>query len=753
MKKVIALMLTVVMLLGCAAVAEGSYVPGAYEKVEPGLFGDIQVTVTVSDSAIESIAVESNETDTIGVAAMDALTQVIVDNQSLAVDTTTGATISTTAYLKAVKAAIAEAGGDVAALEAAAIAKEEAAMVTSADIIVVGAGAAGMSAAITAADKGASVILLEKSSRTGGNTICSANGINAADSAVQLADEKYIAAGASKDGLKSLQMNNEAAIETLVDAFVSNSGATIDWMSGLGVEFTVDIAEDNRNSQQNYYMLKATADGSTAITMVNAVSKRLEETSVNVYYNMDATSLITDENGAVTGVVAIDESGNKVSFTGKAVILCTGGFGQNNELVGQVNPYLANAVTDEVSPTTGEGLLMAQALGAAAVNLDAIQTFPAVVPGYGMILPFALPGGFTPDAIYVNNQAQRFTAEGFEIPDALLAQDKGEVYCVFTEKNLNGTLEGLYNAGYAVKGETAAEIAQQLGLDAEALQATIQAFNEDIADGVDDAFGRDRNLNPIEGTLYGYRFGVGAHYFMGGLLINDQTQVLKEDGTPIEGLYAAGEVTGGFHGTFRVDGSGLGDSFTFGRIAGETVADKVLSQKAADQSAFLSILTEGKTNWNFTTEPVDEDDLQVILQAGVNTASAVNEQPWLINVITDPEIIAELADTQASAKAPVMILISVINSNEMKILDAGLTCQSMQIAARALGYATKIETAAARTVRKDQTGKWAQLFGIPEDKSARAALFIGHADAEADAVSSASLRKDMSEVVTYITGK
>ncbi|MBQ8081339.1 MAG: FAD-dependent oxidoreductase [Clostridia bacterium] len=575
MKKVLALLLAAMMLLSAAALAEGAYTPGVYEKTEPGLFGDITVSVTVGDSAIEEITVTSNETETIGVAAMDHLSALIVDNQSLAVDTVAGATISTAAYLKAVKAAIAEAGGDIAALEMAAVKAEEAAVVTEADIIVVGAGAAGMSAAIAAADKGASVILLEKSSRTGGNTICSANGINAADSKVQLADEKYIAASASKDGLKSLQMNNEDAVEALVDAFVSNSGETIDWMSGLGVEFVVDIAEDNRNSQQNYYMLKATADGSTAITMVNAVTARLLETDVNLYYNMDVTTLTTDESGKVVGVVAVNDRGEEIAFTGKAVILCTGGFGQNSELVGKVNPRLANAVTDEVSPTTGEGLLMAQALGAAAVNLDAIQTFPAVVPGYGMILPFSLPGGFTPDAIYVNNQAQRFTAEGFEIPDALLAQDKGEVYCVFTEKNLNGTLEGLYNAGYAVKGETAAEIAEQLGLDAEALEATIRAFNEDIADGTDDAYGRAQNLNPIEGTLYAYRFGVGAHYFMGGVLINERTQVVKDDGTAIEGLYAAGEVTGGFHGTFRVDGSGLGDSFTFGRLSGTVAAEAI----------------------------------------------------------------------------------------------------------------------------------------------------------------------------------
>ena len=317
-------------------------------------------------------------------------------------------------------------------------------------------------------------------------------------------------------------------------------------------------------------MLKADENGTTAITMISKVSAELKNKSITAYYNMDAYKLVMDA-GKVTGVIAKDADGNDVTFTGK-VLLATGGFGQNSELVGKYNEHLANAVTDEVAPTTGEGLLMALEAGADTANLDAIQTFPAVIPGYGMILPFALPGGFTPDVLYVNNKAERFTAEGFEIPDAILAQDKGEVYCIFDDSGMNDTMKTLLSNGIIFEGKDAAELAGKLGIDGTALQNTIDAFNEDIKDGTDDAFGRSENLNEISGTLYGYRFGVGAHYFMGGVLINEKTQVIDTEGNPIEGLYAAGEVTGGFHGTFRVDGSGLGDSFTFGRIAGREMA-------------------------------------------------------------------------------------------------------------------------------------------------------------------------------------
>lgn len=118
-----------------------------------------------------------------------------------------------------------------------------------------------------------------------------------------------------------------------------------------------------------------------------------------------------------------------------------------------------------------------------------------------------------------------------------------------------------------------AELAANLGLPEDALTATIEQWNTDCGKGTDSQFSRTDNLNPLTGKLYGYRFGAGAHYFMGGILINENTQVMNTEGSPIAGLYAAGEVTGGFHGTFRVDGCGTADAFVFGRIAGETAAN------------------------------------------------------------------------------------------------------------------------------------------------------------------------------------
>ncbi len=548
------------------------YTAGSYSSTVMGRNGEMTVTVTFSDNAIESIATESVETEAIGVAAINTLTDEILENQALDLEAVSGATVSSEAFLSAVRETVAMAGADPDTLTGSVV-ESHTDYVTEADVVVVGAGGAGLTAALTAYEEGASVILIEKAANVGGNTLCAMAGINAADSDVQLADETYLATGASLEGLKALQMNNDDVRENLVDAYVANSAEVINWLTSMGVEFTVNIREDDRNNADtNNYMLMAGGDFETGPNMVNAVYDAIQETDINLYLNTAATELVTDENGAVVGVIATGSEGEEVTFSASAVILATGGFAFNSELIAEVRPDLANAVPNEIAPTTGDGLAMAEAVGAKLVNLDAIQTFPHVMDDYGLTQGNLLPGGFTPDAIFVNQDAERFTAESFQAADAVLEQT--DSYCIFDESGVtNETLEMLIENGIIKTGETVEDLAEQLGLDADALAATIEAFNEDIEDGVDDAYGREDNLDPIEGTLYGYHFGVGAHYFMGGILIDENAQVLtEEDESPIAGLYAAGECTGGFHGTFRVDGSGVGESFVFGRIAGRSAA-------------------------------------------------------------------------------------------------------------------------------------------------------------------------------------
>lgn len=595
---------------GSTAFSEGGVYanPGTYSSTAAGRNGDVTLTVTYSENAVEAIELEHAETPTIGEDAMEQMKAQVLDEQTLSPDLISGATVSGEAFLTALADTAAQAGiqtgNEGAQAENAAVQNENSENggaqnengntqdgsadtsqqygVTEADLIIVGAGGAGMTAAHTAIEQGASVILLEKSGVVGGNSLCSAMGINASGSEVQ---EELGMEYATDELLKELQMRYGGR-ENLVDAYVESSGKTVDWLhTSLGIEFSGQTSEntdasdplagvqDEHPSGDGLFMVTADEKGTTADTLVSALKDALEDDGATVYVNTTATELITDETGAVCGVKAESADGQEISFTGKAVILATGGFGQNHEMVESVRPDLANCVTDEIAPTTGDGIVMAEAVGAKTVDLDQMQTFPHVVVDDTWLPPMAMPGGFMTTAIFVNQDAQRYTTEGFDpTTEDTLAQEMA--FAIFNKEDLNDNLKQLEARGLVKSGDTTEELAQSLGLDADALQATISQWNADCEAGADSQFGNE-SLKPLSGKLYGYRFGVGAHYMMGGVLINENTEVLDENEEPIPGLYAAGEVTGGFHGTKRVDGSGTGDAFVFGHLSGLKAAEAV----------------------------------------------------------------------------------------------------------------------------------------------------------------------------------
>lgn len=184
-----------------------------------------------------------------------------------------------------------------------------------------------------------------------------------------------------------------------------------------------------------------------------------------------------------------------------------------------------------------------------------------------------MPGGRQTKGIYVNKEAKRFMGEYFanDNVDILLKETDGDIYMIFDEEGMNDTLRHLLELGIVKSAGSVEELGKKLGIDGEALAVTVAEFNEDIADGADDAYGKE-GIEILDGDVfYGYRFKVGVHYFMGGVLIDPEAHVVNVEGAPIPGLYAAGEVTGGVQGTTRVDGTGIGDSLTFGFVAGHSV--------------------------------------------------------------------------------------------------------------------------------------------------------------------------------------
>lgn len=587
-KKVISLILAGSMLLSMSAsLADGTFAnPGTYSATAMGRNGEITVTATFSDSAITGIEVAHGETPTIGDSAIEQLTKAVLENQSLDIDAVSGATVSSDAFKKALEDCVKQAGGDVEALAVKPVAAVRPEYdVTEADVIIVGAGGAGLTAAMTAAEKGVSVIIIEKSGVIGGNSLCSQMGINATGAKSQ-EGLPY----ATKELLTKAQMQ-WGGRENLVNTYVENSGKVIDWFEDTyGITFTgpnserVDPADpfasvgEDHPSGGDLFMMRADAEGFTSNTLIKAMSSALDQAGVILYVNTEATALIQDENGRVMGVTAKASDGSEVTFTGKAVLLATGGFGQNHDMVVKYRPDYANAITDEMAPTTGDGIIMAEAIGAKTVDMGEMQLFPHVPVGDTWLPPFAMPGGFMTTSLFVNQDAQRYTTEGFDPSVAgTLAQE--HAFVIFGEADMNDTLKQLESRGLVKSGDTAEALAAQLGLDGAALQATIDQWNADCDAGKDSQFDRAPfTLKKIEGKLYGYAFGVGAHYMMGGVLINEKTQVLDENEAVIPGLYAAGEVTGGFHGTKRVDGSGTGDAFVFGFVAGNQIASDVLGK-------------------------------------------------------------------------------------------------------------------------------------------------------------------------------
>lgn len=586
MKKIFASLLAGGMLLmNMGAMAEGVVFssPGTYSATAKGRNGDVTVTAVFTENEITDIQVEHEETPSIGDVAIELLKELVLENQSLGVDSVSGATLASEAFKEALEACVKQAGGDVDALKEKKVQAEEATYdVTEADIIIVGAGGAGLTAAKAASDKGASVILVEKSGVIGGNSLCSQMGINAANSEVQ---KELGMEYATEDLLKEAQMQ-WGGRENLVDTYVQNSGKAVDWFADeLGIEFSGRTGDEvdpddplasvgvDHPSGSDLFMVRADADGFTSNTIINALSKAIDGEKIILYADTEAKELITDENGTVTGVKAVSSDGTEVEFTGKAVLLATGGFGQNHGMVVEYRPDFENAITDEIAPTTGDGIVMAEMIGAKTVDMSEMQTFPHVPVGDTWLSPMSMPGGFMTTALFVNQDAQRYTTEGFDptIPDTLAQR---HAFVIFSEDDMNDDLKKLEDRGLVKNGETAEELADALGLDGEALKATIEQWNADCDAGKDSQFER-QNLKKLEGKLYGYAFGVGAHYMMGGVLINENTQVLDQDEEPIAGLYAAGEVTGGFHGTKRIDGSGTGDAFVFGYVAGNAIADAI----------------------------------------------------------------------------------------------------------------------------------------------------------------------------------
>ncbi|MGN0997118.1 MAG: flavocytochrome c [Candidatus Ventricola sp.] len=565
---------------GAQAQLVPTFSPGVYTATRTGHNGALTVTMTVDEDAITDLAVESVESNGIGTAAIEIITREVLDNQSLAVDSVSGATVTSGALIAALTDCAAQTGISLSVLEERPIVypeKNDAPIEKSADIVIVGAGGAGFAAAAEAVECGASVIIIEKNEYIGGNTARAGGTLNAPD------PERQSAIGV-EDSVELFMQNtldagDNKADPELVRVLCANALDARHWLSDHGTQWTEQVYQTIGGLWPRSMDEK---DKVAYNGFIAPLEKTVSEKGGEVLVNCRAEALITDEAGRVTGVQAVDTHNGQVYML-KAdcgVILATGGYCASAEMVEQYNG-LKDLPTSNAPTSTGDGIRLGLSVGAGLTGMEYIQIHPHGNPVTGGLQShFA---GVIKNSVYVNREGKRFVEESGrrdEISDATIAQTNQVMFSIFDSeggfyagvKTLSD-LENLKSKGYIYEADTLDSLAEQAGLDAEGLKATIARYNELVAAGEDVDFHKDEVELPIaKAPFYCVPLSPTLHHSMGGLRINTDAQVLREDGSVIDGLYAAGEVTGGLHGANRVGGNALTDCVVFGRIAGWNAA-------------------------------------------------------------------------------------------------------------------------------------------------------------------------------------
>lgn len=449
---------------------------------------------------------------------------------------------------------------------------EEAAGNRQADIVVIGAGGAGMTAAIQAAQDGATdVIVLEKMPITGGNTTRSTGGLNAAATEYQAADgiEDSVELFVEDTMTGGKELNDKE----LVTVMAENSAAAVDWVNEIGGDLSVVGMFGGASVKRIHRPSDTSAVGPMLVKTLNA---KMEELEIPVLLETTAEKILVDENGAVSGVAATAKDGSEMIIDCTAVVLATGGFGANAEMVVENKADLAGFATTNHSGANGDGIAMAKEIGSALVDMEQIQTHPTVNPDTQTMYTEGVRGN---GAILVNKEGKRFVNE-LETRDvvsaAILEQTDKQCYLVFDQavRESLAAIESYISAGIVFEAETPEALGELIGVDGAALGETLTAYAGYAESGTDADFGRESMELPLnQSNYYAALCAPAVHHTMGGVKINAGTEVLKEDGTVIPGLFAAGEVTGGVHGANRLGGNAVTDIVVFGRMAG-TAAEK-----------------------------------------------------------------------------------------------------------------------------------------------------------------------------------
>lgn len=549
-----------------------------YDGAAQGFAGEIKVSVFVEGDTITDITYQTEgETPSIGGSAIKALRTKILKTQNTQIDAISGATYSSRGFLEAVNNALAVGGivADGSHKSNAATENYEA----TADVVVVGGGGAGMTAAITVAENGKTVILLEKSDILGGNTSRASSGMNAAEThyeaeqGVEDSVELFI-----EDTMKGgKEINDPELVRTLAEG----TADAIDWLDKENAPLSGPLATMGGLSAKRTHRPTDAEGNVTPVGnfLVSALGTRLDELGVEIITGATINKVIM-EDGKACGVSGVGEYGENITVHANAVIIATGGFGGNMDRIVALRPDLAGYISTNVATASGDAIDFLGEIGADFVDLEQIQLHPTVIPTDGALVGEALRGD---GAILVNREGVRFTNETGTrdaVSAAEVSQTGGNVWLIANQEMYEGSavIKKLDKSGYLVKGDTLDDLAAAMEFDANAtsaLKSTVETWSSYVAAGEDPDFSRDIGTPLTDlssGPYYAVNVGPGIHHCMGGVKINTEAQVISTDGNPIPGLYAAGEVTGGVHGANRLGGNAVADIVVFGRIAGENAS-------------------------------------------------------------------------------------------------------------------------------------------------------------------------------------
>ncbi|MGI2039293.1 flavocytochrome c [Shewanella frigidimarina] len=438
------------------------------------------------------------------------------------------------------------------------------------DVVVVGSGGAGFSAAISATDSGAKVILIEKEPVIGGNAKLAAGGMNAAwtdqQKAKKITDSPELM---FEDTMKGGQNINDPA---LVKVLSSHSKDSVDWMTAMGADLT-DVGMMGGASVNRAH--RPTGGAGVGAHVVQVLYDNAVKRNIDLRMNTRGIEVLKDDKGTVKGILVKGMYKGYYWVKADAVILATGGFAKNNERVAKLDPSLKGFISTNQPGAVGDGLDVAENAGGALKDMQYIQAHPTLSVKGGVMVTEAVRGN---GAILVNREGKRFVNEittRDKASAAILAQTGKSAYLIFDDsvrKSLS-KIDKYIGLGVAPTADSLVKLGKMEGIDGKALTETVARYNSLVSSGKDTDFERPnlpRALN--EGNYYAIEVTPGVHHTMGGVMIDTKAEVMNAKKQVIPGLYGAGEVTGGVHGANRLGGNAISDIITFGRLAGEEAA-------------------------------------------------------------------------------------------------------------------------------------------------------------------------------------